>query len=156
MIHRSPDHASRDDQPEPNGEQTLNPRYTFDGFVIGASNRFAQAAAQRVAETPARAYNPLFIYGDSGLGKTHLLHAIGHYARAHFPRRYLRYVPTETFLNEFVDSIRGNSVADFKRRYRDCDVLLVDDIQFIENKEDYRRNSSIRSTLSTRPTSRSC
>jgi chromosomal replication initiator protein len=118
------------------GEQPLNPRYTFDAFVIGSSNRFAQAAAQRVAETPAQAYNPLFIYGGSGLGKTHLLHAIGHYDRVNFPRHYVRYVSTETFLNEFVNSIRTNTVTAFKRRYRLCDVLLVDDIQFIENKEE--------------------
>jgi chromosomal replication initiator protein len=117
------------------GEQPLNPRYTFDAFVIGASNRFAHAAAQRVAETPASSYNPLFIHGDSGLGKTHLLHAIGHYVRENFPSHHVRYVSTETFMNEFVDSIRTNSGTAFKRRYRVCDILLVDDIQFMENKE---------------------
>jgi chromosomal replication initiator protein len=117
------------------GEQPLNPRYTFDAFVIGASNRFAHAAAQRVAETPASSYNPLFIHGDSGLGKTHLLHAIGHYVRENFPNHHVRYVSTETFMNEFVDSIRTNSGTAFKRRYRVCDILLVDDIQFMENKE---------------------
>jgi len=116
-------------------EQPLNPRYTFDAFVIGASNRFAHAAAQRVAETPASSYNPLFIHGDSGLGKTHLLHAIGHYVRENFPNHHVRYVSTETFMNEFVDSIRTNSGTAFKRRYRVCDILLVDDIQFMENKE---------------------
>ena len=116
-------------------ETALNPRYTFDDFVIGASNRFAHAAAQRVAETPARSYNPLFIHGDSGLGKTHLLHAIGHYVQDNFPRHHVRYVSTETFMNEFVDAIRANSGLAFKRRYRECDVLLVDDIQFMENKE---------------------
>jgi chromosomal replication initiator protein len=116
-------------------EQPLNPRYTFDAFVIGASNRFAHAAAQRVAETPASSYNPLFIHGDSGLGKTHLLHAIGHYVRENFPNHHVRYVSTETFMNEFVDSIRTNSGTGFKRRYRASDILLVDDIQFLENKE---------------------
>jgi chromosomal replication initiator protein len=120
---------------EDRGEQPLNPRYTFDAFVIGTSNRFAHAAAQRVAETPANSYNPLFIHGDSGLGKTHLLHAIGHYVRENFPNHHVRYVSTETFMNEFVDSIRTNSGTAFKRRYRASDILLVDDIQFMENKE---------------------
>jgi chromosomal replication initiator protein len=116
-------------------EARLNPRYTFDAFVIGASNRFAHAAARGVAEEPARSWNPLFIHGDSGLGKTHLLHAIGHYVKENFPAHHVRYVSTETFMNEFVDSIRTNTSSGFKRRYRACDVLLVDDIQFVENKE---------------------
>jgi chromosomal replication initiator protein len=116
-------------------DRPLNPRYTFEAFVIGASNRFAHAAAMRVAETPATSYNPLFIHGDSGLGKTHLLHAIGHYVRDNFPAYHVRYVSTETFMNEFVDGIRTNTLPAFKRRYRACDVLLVDDIQFMENKE---------------------
>jgi chromosomal replication initiator protein len=114
---------------------SLNPRYTFDAFVIGASNRFAHAAAQRVAESPAGSYNPLFIYGDSGLGKTHLLHAIGHYVVENFAGKRIRYVSTETFMNDFVDAIRNNGQMTFKRRYRECDVLLVDDIQFMEGKE---------------------
>ena len=116
-------------------EGTLNPRYTFENFVIGASNRFAHAAALSVAETPAKSYNPLFIHGRAGLGKTHLLHAIGQYVITNFPGRRVRYVSTETFMNEFVDAIRTNTTTAFKRRYRECDVLLVDDIQFLENKE---------------------
>ena len=113
----------------------LNPRYTFETFVRGASNSFALAAAQRVAETPARSYNPLFIYGSAGLGKTHLLHAIGHYVLQNYSHYQVRYISTETFLNEYVDGIRNNSIAQFKRRYRDIDVLLIDDIQFMEGKE---------------------
>ncbi|MEY3691418.1 MAG: chromosomal replication initiator protein DnaA [Actinomycetota bacterium] len=113
----------------------LNPRYTFENFVKGASNQFALAAALRVAETPGRSYNPLFIYGSAGLGKTHLLQAIGWYVHAHYAHYEVRYVSTETFLNEYVDAIRTNSTAAFKRRYREVDVLLIDDIQFIEGKE---------------------
>jgi chromosomal replication initiator protein len=116
-------------------ETPLDLRYTFDAFVTGASNRFAHAAALSVAETPAKSYNPLFIHGNAGLGKTHLLHAIGNYVRENFPTRHVRYVSTETFMNEFVDAIRTNTTTSFKRRYRECDVLLVDDIQFMENKE---------------------
>lgn len=113
----------------------LNPRYTFENFVKGASNQFALAAALRVAETPARSYNPLFIYGSAGLGKTHLLQAIGWYVHAHYAHYEVRYVSTETFLNEYVDAIRSNTTAAFKHRYRDVDVLLIDDIQFMEGKE---------------------
>ena len=113
----------------------LNPRYTFDNFVKGASNQFALAAALRVAETPGRSYNPLFIYGSAGLGKTHLLHAIGAYVHQNYSHYEVRYVSTETFLNEYVDAIRTNSTAAFKRRYREVDVLLIDDIQFMEGKE---------------------
>ena len=113
----------------------MNPRYTFEAFVKGASNQFALAAALRVAETPGRSYNPLFIYGSAGLGKTHLLHAIGQYVHHHYQHDIVRYVSTETFLNEYVDGIRTNTIANFKRRYRDIDVLLIDDIQFMEGKE---------------------
>jgi chromosomal replication initiator protein len=113
----------------------LNPRYTFEQFVIGASNRFAHAAALSVAEKPARSYNPLFIYGQSGLGKTHLLHAIGHHVTQMFPHKRVRYVSTETFMNEFVEMIRTNARAEFKRSYREADLLLVDDVQFMQNHE---------------------
>jgi chromosomal replication initiator protein len=116
--------------------QTLLNRYTFENFVIGASNRFAHAAAQRVAEEPAKAYNPLFIYGPSGLGKTHILHAIGHYVYQNFSSLNVCYVSTETFLNEFIDSIRTRGQTAFKRRYRAYDVLLVDDIQLLEGKKE--------------------
>jgi chromosomal replication initiator protein len=117
------------------GSPVLDPRYTFDTFVIASSNRFAHAAAQSVAESPARSYNPLFIYGDAGLGKTHLLHAIGNYVLENFAGRHVRYVTTETYMNEFVDAIRTNATTAFKRRYRECDVLLIDDVQFMERKE---------------------
>jgi len=112
----------------------LNDKYTFDTFVIGTSNRFAHAAAVAVAEQPARAYNPLFIYGGSGLGKTHLLHAIGHYTKTLFKGTHVRYISSEEFTNEFINSIRDDKAANFQRRYRDIDVLLVDDIQFLSGK----------------------
>jgi len=112
----------------------LNPKYTFETFVIGSSNRFAHAAASAVAEAPAKAYNPLFIYGESGLGKTHLLHAIGHYAQTLYSGSRVRYVSSEEFTNEFINSIRDDKSAAFQRRYRDVDVLLVDDIQFLSGK----------------------
>ncbi len=114
---------------------SLNPKYTFDTFVIGASNRFAHAAAVAIAEAPARAYNPLFVWGESGLGKTHLLHATGHYAQKLFPGMRVKYVSTEEFTNDFINSLRDDRRVAFKRRYRDVDLLLIDDIQFIENKE---------------------
>ncbi len=124
----------------PNGvarptQTRLNPKYTFETFVIGSSNRFAHAAAVAVAEAPAKAYNPLFIYGDSGLGKTHLLHAIGHYAQRLYQGVRVRYVSSEEFTNDFINMIRDGKQDGFRRRYRDVDVLLVDDIQFLENKE---------------------
>ncbi|MCE7081510.1 chromosomal replication initiator protein DnaA [Streptomyces sp. ST2-7A] len=119
--------------PEPTAR--LNPKYLFDTFVIGASNRFAHAAAVAVAEAPAKAYNPLFIYGESGLGKTHLLHAIGHYARSLYPGTRVRYVSSEEFTNEFINSIRDGKADAFRKRYRDMDILLVDDVQFLASKE---------------------
>jgi len=116
----------------------LNPDQLFEAFVMGDSNRFAHAAALAVAERPSQAYNPLFIYGGTGLGKTHLLHAIGNYVRQHYPDHLVRYVSTEAFLNDFIDAIRNNTMDSFKRRYRECDLLLVDDVQFIENKERFQ------------------
>jgi chromosomal replication initiator protein len=123
------------DQPPRPASARLNSKYTFETFVIGSSNRFAHAAAVAVAEAPAKAYNPLFIYGDSGLGKTHLLHAIGHYAQTLYNGLKVRYVSSEEFTNEFINMIRDGKQDGFRRRYRDVDVLLVDDIQFLENKE---------------------
>ncbi|HWS37691.1 MAG TPA: chromosomal replication initiator protein DnaA, partial [Actinoplanes sp.] len=123
--------------PRPGGQDgnRLNPKYMFETFVIGSSNRFAHAAAVAVAESPAKAYNPLFIYGSSGLGKTHLLHAIGHYATTLGHARSVRYVSTEEFTNDFINSLRDDKTQAFQRRYRDVDILLIDDIQFLENRE---------------------
>jgi len=131
------------ERPHPSGhghrvpaeQPLLNPKYLFETFVIGSSNRFAHAAAVAVAEAPAKAYNPLFIYGDSGLGKTHLLHAIGHYAFSLYPGVRVRYVNSEEFTNDFINSIGEGKAGAFQRRYRDVDVLLVDDIQFLQGKE---------------------
>jgi chromosomal replication initiator protein len=128
--------SSEDDASRISASGGLNPRYTFDQFVIGASNRFAHAAALSVAEAPARSYNPLFIYGGVGLGKTHLLHAIGHHVKAVFRNKRVRYVNTETFMNEFVDAIRSKTMPSFKRRFRDLDVLLIDDIQFLARTQE--------------------
>jgi chromosomal replication initiator protein len=128
----------REDRPRPATESgnRLNPKYTFETFVVGSSNRFPQAASVAVAESPAKAYNPLFIYGGSGLGKTHLLHAIGHSALAQGTARVVRYVSTEEFTNDFINSLRDDKQSAFQRRYRDeLDILLIDDIQFLENRE---------------------
>jgi len=126
--------------PQSEEKQTVNAdlyglRLTFDDFVVGTSNRFATAAAQAVAATPGRSYNPLFIYGDAGLGKTHLLHAIANYVRDHYPTHRVRYVSLEVFMNHFVEAIRNKTQAQFKQHYREIDVLLIDDIQFMEGKE---------------------
>ena len=124
--------------PAPSGnsrsDTRLNPKYTFDNFVIGQSNRFAHAAAVAVAEAPAKAYNPLFIYGDSGLGKTHLLHAIGDYAMSLYSGIRVRYVSSEEFTNDFINSIANNRGSAFQARYRDVDILLIDDIQFLQGR----------------------
>lgn len=125
---------SVDSGSRPGLESRLNPKYTFETFVIGSSNRFPHAAAVAVAEAPGKAYNPLLVYGDSGLGKTHLLHAIGHYVRSLYTGAKIRYVSSEEFTNEFINAIRDDRQDRFKRRYRDVDVLLIDDIQFLEGK----------------------
>jgi chromosomal replication initiator protein len=127
----------REERVRPIGDSgnRLNPKYTFETFVIGSSNRFAHAAAVAVAESPAKAYNPLFIYAPSGLGKTHLLHAIGHYAQHLGTAKSVRYVSTEEFTNDFINSLRDDKQSAFQRRYRDVDILLIDDIQFLENRE---------------------
>jgi chromosomal replication initiator protein len=138
LVERPTQGTGRDDVrgPRPSAEPArLNPKYTFETFVIGSSNRFAHAAAVAVAEAPAKAYNPLFVYGGSGLGKTHLLHAIGHYAQSIGTARTVRYVSTEEFTNDFINSLRDDKTQAFQRRYRDVDILLVDDIQFLENRE---------------------
>ncbi len=139
-IQAAPTHAVLTEQtPEPivpasRNDTRLNPKYTFDNFVIGQSNRFAHAAAVAVAEAPAKAYNPLFIYGDSGLGKTHLLHAIGDYAASMYAGIRVRYVSSEEFTNDFINSIANNRGSAFQARYRDVDILLIDDIQFLQGR----------------------
>lgn len=116
-------------------QSRLNPKYGFESFVIGSSNRFAHAAALAVAESPAKAYNPLFIYGGSGLGKTHLLHAIDHYAQTLFRGLRVRYVSSEEFTNDFINAIANNRAPEFQSRYREIDILLIDDIQFLQGKD---------------------
>jgi chromosomal replication initiator protein len=123
---------------EPAGGQNMNPKYTFDSFVIGSSNRFAHAAALAVAEAPAQAYNPLFIYGSTGLGKTHLLQAIAQYVAEHSSELSVRYVTSEAFVNDFINSLRDKRIEGFKNRYRAYDVLLIDDVQFFEGKERFQ------------------
>jgi chromosomal replication initiator protein len=130
-----PEPRPRESAEEVEPDTQLNPKYSFDDFVIGSSNRFAHAAAVAVSEAPAKSYNPLFIYGGAGLGKTHLLHAIGHYVRSLYPRLAVRYLTTEQFTNEFINAIRDDRITAFQRTYRQTDVLLIDDIQFLENKE---------------------
>lgn len=133
-LHASPQSVFENTSPDRPRDSRLNPKYSFDSFVIGQSNRFAHAAAVAVAEAPAKAYNPLFIYGDSGLGKTHLLHAIGHYAMSLYPGIRVRYVSSEEFTNDFINSIANNRGSLFQQRYRNIDILLIDDIQFLQGK----------------------
>ena len=132
---KSLDSVALNQQTETNTAGTKTFKYTFDDFVIGSSNRFAHAAALAVAETPGRSYNPLFIYGDAGLGKTHLLQAVGNYVTDHYKNHEVRYVSSETFMNRFVEAIRNKTLPEFKQHFREIDVLLVDDIQFMEGKE---------------------
>ena len=132
---KSLDSVSLNQQTETNTAGTKTFKYTFDDFVIGSSNRFAHAAALAVAETPGRSYNPLFIYGDAGLCKTHLLQAVGNYVTDHYKNHEVRYVSSETFMNRFVEAIRNKTLPEFKQHFREIDVLLVDDIQFMEGKE---------------------
>jgi chromosomal replication initiator protein len=135
VASRQPETAVSEPPPKPRGEGGINPKYTFDSFVIGSSNRFAHAAALAVAEAPAQAYNPLFIYGSTGLGKTHLLQAISQYVAEHSGQLTARYVTSETFMNDFINSLRDKRIEGFKQRYRNYDVLLIDDVQFFEHKE---------------------
>ena len=133
-LRASPQSVFENTAPVSARDTRLNPKYAFESFVIGQSNRFAHAAAVAVAEAPAKAYNPLFIYGDSGLGKTHLLHAIGHYAMSLYPGIRVRYVSSEEFTNDFINSIANNRGSLFQQRYRNIDILLIDDIQFLQGK----------------------
>lgn len=130
-----PDRALEPEVVSGGGQSRLNTKYSFDNFVIGSSNRFSHAAAVAVAEAPAKAYNPLFIYGGSGLGKTHLLHAIGHYAQSLFKGIRVRYVSSEEFTNDFINAIANNRGPEFQSRYREIDILLIDDIQFLQGKD---------------------
>lgn len=123
--------------------RNLNPKYVFDSFVVGNSNRMAHAASLAVAESPAQAYNPLFLYGNSGLGKTHLMHSIGHFILDRNPQAKVLYVTSETFTNELINSIQNNKNEEFRNKYRNIDVLMIDDIQFISKRKGRRRNFSI-------------
>ena len=131
-----PVYTSTESSTPADGSSRLNPRYTFESFVQGSSNRFAHAAAFAVAEVPANAYNPLFIYGNSGLGKTHLLHAIGNYVQQYWPTKKVRYVSSEVFTNDFINAIQTNTSFNFQAKYRQVDVLLIDDIQFLQGKKE--------------------
>ncbi|MGJ4050127.1 chromosomal replication initiator protein DnaA [Corynebacterium macclintockiae] len=135
VRHSSPTQSSSNFNDGLDGDSLLNKNYTFDSFVVGSSNNFAAAACRAVAEAPAKAYNPLFIWGESGLGKTHLLHAIGHYAKELQPNMRVQYVSSEELTNDFINSIANDTRESFKRRYRNLDMLIVDDIQFLQNKE---------------------
>jgi len=127
--------ATKNDEPAEHSQNMLNQKYTFDTFVIGSGNRFAHAASLAVAEAPAKAYNPLFLYGGVGLGKTHLMHSIGHYVQEHNPNAKVVYLSSEKFTNEFINSIRDNKAVEFRNKYRNVDILLIDDIQFLAGKE---------------------
>ena len=125
----------KEEQAPVEGANMFNPKSTFDNFVVGSSNRFAHAASLAVAETPGKAYNPLFLYGGVGLGKTHLMHAIGHFIQEHFPNLNMLYLPTEMFTNEMISAIKNNKNSEFRNRFRNVDVLMLDDIQFIAGRE---------------------
>src|SRR3954466_14301821 len=131
----SPEMFIAPDAPDDSPAGSLAPRYSFDTFIVGPSNQFAHAACRAVAETPSRSYNPLFIYGGVGLGKTHLMHAIGHYVLNHLRSLKLTYISSERFMNEMINAVRYDRILDFRERYRSVDILLVDDIQFLAGKE---------------------
>lgn len=135
VAERTADPQAPAEPVEPARVGSLIPRYTFDSFIVGPSNQFAHAACRAVAETPSRSYNPLFIHGGVGLGKTHLMHAVGHYVMQHHPGLMLTYISSERFMNEMINAVRFDRILEFRSRYRSVDVLLVDDIQFVSGKE---------------------